>query len=559
MAEDSFNIATFVDSASKKHPYKVAVHYPYSRDKDSRVAYTHLTYEQFSEESNRFANGLMERGVGVGSRVSLLVPPSLEFVALFFALLKIGAVPVLVDPGMGVFRMVSCLGEVTPDTYIGIPMAHVARVMFRKHFRSVKLPVTIGKRLFWGGITLKQLRSQNSQPVEISRVNKDDMAAIFFTTGSTGIPKGVVYTYGMLHSLLKAVHEVFRIDENTVDMPAFPPFALFTIAFGGTSVIPDMDPTKPAQVNPVKLAETVRDFGVNLAFGSPAIWRQLSGYCVAKDIKLPSMQRILMFGAPAPGFVLERFEKVLSNGDVYTPYGATEALLVASISGSEIRRETLAMSREGKGTCVGDVMPGIELKIIKITDDKLSIPEGGIDTLCVPRGTVGEIIVRGEYITREYYRKPEETAKAKIKDGNTIWHRMGDLGYLDDKDRLWFVGRKAHRIKRDGKEYYSVMVESYFNQLQDVSRSAMVGVPSEKLGQEMVMVIEPVKGKMPRGGKQRKERSEYFLSCAREKNLSVDAVLFHPSFPVDIRHNAKIRREELALWAGKKLKRRSRA
>ena len=462
MSKECLNIATLVDAAFKKHPDKVAVHYPYSRDKNNRVAYTHLTYAQFNEESNRFANGLLENGIGKGSRVSLLVPPSLEFVALFFALLKIGAVPVLVDPGMGIFRMVSCIGEVTPEAYIGIPMAHVARVMFPKHFRSVKLPVTIGKKWFWGGITLGQLRSKNRRPAEICNGDKDDTAAIFFTTGSTGIPKGVVYTNGMMYSLMLAVQKAFCLNENTIDMPAFPPFALFTTAFGGTSVIPDMDPTKPARVDPAKLVETVRDFGVNLSFGSPAIWKRLSEYCTANDITLPSIKRILMFGAPTPGFVIESFEKILPGGDIYTPYGATESLLVTSISGNEIRGETLAKTDDGKGTCVGSVMPETELKIIRISDEKLDLPEDGVDALCVKPGTVGEIIVRGEYITREYYGRPDETAKGKIKDGNTIWHRMGDLGYLDDRNRLWFVGRKAHRIKRDGQEYYSIMVESWF-------------------------------------------------------------------------------------------------
>jgi len=198
---------------------------------------------------------------------------------------------------------------------------------------------------------------------------------------------------------------------------------------------------------------------------------------------------------------------------------------------------------------------GIELKIIKINDGQITLPSEGIEALTLPDGEIGEITVRGDYVTKEYYNMPEKTIKAKIYDEDTYWHRMGDLGYLDKKGRLWFVGRKAHRIKRNGEEYYSVMVEAHFNQLKGVYRSAMVGIPCKEMGQRMVIVIEANKGQYPCGIKNKKQRMEFLQKFTREKNLPVDAILFKKALPVDIRHNAKIKREVISIWAQKKIKR----
>jgi acyl-CoA synthetase (AMP-forming)/AMP-acid ligase II len=261
-----------------------------------------------------------------------------------------------------------------------------------------------------------------------------------------------------------------------------------------------------------------------------------------------------MFGAPVPGVVLDRFRRILPNGQTFTPYGATEALFVASISGDEVCEETYASCKEGKGTCVGRVIPGIELKIIRITDDAITLPSEGIDTLEVPQGTIGEIVVKGPYVTREYYNMPQQTAKAKIYDGDAVWHRMGDLGYFDEVNRLWFVGRKSHRLTRDGQEYYNAMVEGYFNQIEGVARSAMVGVCDPAHGQRIVMIIQLAKNKGPKIYRNTKARLNTFQTFADQINLPVDAFLFSNKIPVDIRHNAKIKNDVLGLWAEKKLR-----
>jgi acyl-CoA synthetase (AMP-forming)/AMP-acid ligase II len=398
------------------------------------------------------------------------------------------------------------------------------------------------------------LRSDNTEPYPIFKAKKDDLAGIFFTTGSTGMAKGAVYTHDMFRALASTVQNFFQFDEHSIDMPAFPPFALFCDAFGGTSVIPEMDPTEPGKADPEKLLNIIRDFGVNVSYGSPSIWIRVSEYCEKNNITLPTMKRLIMFGAPIPPIVLERFLKIIPNGETSTPYGATEALFVSYIDGAEVCKETAQLTKQGKGTCVGRVIPGVDLKIIKISDDVITVPQGGMDALTVPQGTVGEIIVTGDYVTREYYNMPEQTKKEKIYDGKTVWHRMGDLAYMDDKQRLWFVGRKAHRITRDGKEYYNAMAEGYFNQLEGVTRSALVGVPSPSVGKRLVMIIEPNLKNGSKIHRNKKIRDEYFRNAATKLNLPIDTFLYMKKIPVDIRHNAKIKNDVMALWAEQKLK-----
>ncbi len=554
--DKNFNvISVYIDEVLGKYPYKLGVVYPHCQDKVDRYAYTHLNYQQVGEELWRHYHGFKEREIGPGTKVLLLVPPCLEFTTLFAVLMTMGAIPILIDPGMGIRPMLKSIRSVKPDVFMGIPLAQLARVFGKRYFKSVKLSITVGgRRWFWRGPKFIHLRSDNAEPDQIYKAKKDDIAGIFFTTGSTGIPKGVIYTHGMMIALTKSVADFFKFDSSTIEMPAFPPFALFCLAYGGTSVIPEMDPTRPARADPEKLIRFINDFGVNVSYGSPSIWSSVSRYCIKNNVTLPSLNRLFLFGAPVSGEILERYQKIMPNGETYTPYGATEAIFISTITGSEACAETFPLTKQGKGVCVGYVIKDVEVKIIKITDEKIEVPEGGFDELTVPQGTIGEIAVRGDYVSSEYYMMPEQTAKAKIYDKDTIWHRMGDLGYLDEKKRLWIVGRKSHRVKRDGKEYYTVMIEAFFNFLDGIIRSAMVGVPDSKIGQRMVIIIQLEKKNLPNELKKKKLRETYLFSIAKKANILVDAFLFRGKIPVDIRHNAKIKRDLLALWAEKKLK-----
>src|SRR5881409_2378347 len=365
-----------------------------------------LTFRQLNEECDRYAWGLTRLGVGHGTRTLLMVKPGEDFFSLTFALFKLGAVPVLIDPGMGKANLLGCIEEAAPEACIAVPVAHAARVFFPRAFRSVKLAVTVGRRWFWGGPTLARIREATWREFPCAPTRVSDIAAIVFTSGSTGAPKGVVYEHGMFAAQVRELRDLYGIQEGEVDLAAFPLFALFSIAMSVTVVIPDLDPTRLAQVDPATFVAAIQQYSVSQSFGSPAIWDRVGQYCVERNLTLPSLRRVLMAGAPVSPTVLERVHHILSDSaEAHTPYGATEALPVSSITAREVLRETAALTRAGQGTCVGRPFPGISLRVIRITDEVIPAWD---DRLVLPRGQIGELVVKGLVVTREYFRRSEE-------------------------------------------------------------------------------------------------------------------------------------------------------
>ena len=543
------NVATYLRNMARIQPYKRAVVCPCGRDSEGRVAYTHLTFRQLDIESDCLARGLDDVGISRGVRTILMVKPSLDFFALVFALFKVGAVPVVVDPGMGVSRMLNCLKESQAQVLIGIPPAHVLRTLAPRYFKSVKTFITVGSRWFWGGLTLRQVRSKPWEPYSMADTRADEIAAILFTTGSTGPAKGVFYTHGVFDAQVRNIRAQFGITPDEIDLPTFPLFALFDPALGMTAIIPDMDPTKPAKVNPEMIIEAIVNQGVTNMFASPALLNRVGRYGKEKGIKLPTMKRVISAGAPATPANIEQFAAMLSEGaQIHTGYGATEAMPVSSFGSDEILSKTRKLSEQGYGMCVGQPIAGIDVRIIRITDGPIA---RWTDDLAVQSGEIGEITVRGDQVTRGYFERPRDDALAKIGDGVTFWHRMGDLGWMDKKGRIWFCGRKGHRVISEKKPLFTIPCEAIFNNHPRVFRSALVGVGPQGRKKPVICIeLEP-----DDSGKDKKGLEKELIALAQASPITEDiqTILFHRAFPVDIRHNSKIFREKLAVWAEKKL------
>ncbi len=513
-----------------------------------------LSFKELSRKSDAYAHILSENGVCCGARVMLMVKPSADFICLSFALFKIGAPVILIDPGMGYRNLLKCIEGVRPEVFIGIPKAHLFRTFFKKPFRYVSHSFCCGfsMGLFGPDITKKADSSYGTFPIK--DVAEQDLAAIIFTTGSTGPPKGVRYEHGVFRAQLRLIRDYYGIQPGDVDQPAFPLFALFSTALGATAVIPDMDPTRPAQVDAKKFVDSISRYNVSYSFGSPAIWNVISRYCTERDVRLRLLQKILMAGAPVSGELIGRMQSILQPGSqIHTPYGATESLPIVSIEGKEISGETWAASRKGKGTCVGRALPGIEIAIIPISDQ--AVPVLDRNQFLAPY-EIGEIIVCGDVVTRAYENNDAENAMAKIRDGNGFWHRMGDVGYLDSTGRLWFCGRRAHRVIAshlgEEKTFFSIPTEAIFNEHPQVFRSALVGVTDTAGRVHPVIIVEPLKCcSMDQESLLQEMRDIALLNAMTE---DIKLFLIHPDFPVDIRHNAKIFREKLSIWAARQLK-----
>jgi len=549
------NIADRLRTSAGLVPHNVAIRVPESRDHRGRAAWTAITFQELDAEVDAFARGLLRMGVHPGQRLVLMVRPSIEFIALTFAVFRVGAVCVLIDPGMGKSSVLRCLDEVDPDGFLAISPVHILRRLMPWRFRRARLNVIVKPgRLRLGCVSdaeLSNLGRGSSDP--LPQTLATDPAAVIFTSGSTGPPKGVVFEHQMFDAQVDLIRDRYQIQAGETDVPGFPLFALFNLAMQVTTVIPDMDPTRPAVVRPENILEAFDSHGATQAYGSPAMWNRVGRYCEVEGLRLSGLRRVLSAGAPVPLHVLKRMSQALPEGaDLYTPYGATECLPVASIGAREILNETAALSAAGRGTCVGTPFAGIEVRIIEATDE----PLGSLSSASIlPAGQIGEIVVRGPVATREYFCRPAATALAKIPDDTGFWHRMGDVGYLDDRQRLWFCGRKAHVVHSSGGPMYSVCCEAIFDQHPDVYRSALVGLGMVG-SQQPVIVVEPEPSRFPESAVAADQfrRSLLELGGANPLTASIRTVLFHRSFPVDTRHNVKIHRETLATWAVRQLR-----
>jgi len=549
----SANVAAHLPEMARLQPETPAIFIPQGLDVQQQATYAKYTFAELDQESDRMAAALEAIGVKRGVRTVLMVPPGFEFFALTFALFKIGAVPVLVDPGMGVKNLKTCLAEAQPEVFIGIPKAHLARVILGWGKPTVKALLTVGKKFFWGGSTLDKILSKipKDQQYQTAQTSDDETAAILFTSGSTGVPKGAVYSHGNFSAQVEMLRQVYDIRPGEIDLPTFPLFALFAPALGMTSVVPEMDFTRPADVDPVKIIAAIEKFKITTMFGSPALINRVGRYGEANNIQLPSLKRAISAGAPVPAAVLERFANMLSDGaQVFTPYGATEALPVCSIGSEEILGETRHATDQGKGVCVGKPVPNIQLEIIAISDAPISVWDDGLK---LGIGEIGEIVVKGPQVTQSYFNREESTALGKIADPENpgFYHRMGDLGYRDEQGRVWFCGRKAHRVETTETTYFTIPCEAIFNTHPDVFRTALVGV-GELGNQRPVLCVELEKG-ADTSSLEKIHQQLVAIGAEHEVTSQIKTFLFHPEFPVDIRHNAKIFRDKLAVWAEEKL------
>ena len=502
-----------------------------------------ISFKKLDEEINLLAAGLARAGIKPGTRAALMVPPSIEFTALTFALLRAGAVTVLIDPGIGASSMGTCLGEARPEVFIGVPKAQAARLLLGWGKESLKLFVTVGPRLFWGSYTLKGIRRIGARGADQAHISPDGAAAILFTSGSTGAPKGAVYTHSMFAAQAAMLKDYFHIEPGSYSVPTFPLFALFDVALGLTIVLPDMDFTRPAAVNPEMLSRLINRYKAEQLFGSPALLETLGRYGDAHGTWLPSLKRVISCGAPVSQAVIARISMMVPPGtQVYTPYGATEALPTACISGGELA----ALPVTGPGVCVGRTWEGMESFIIKLTDEPIA---DWSESLLAPAGEIGEIAVMGPVVSPEYYGREASTALAKIHGTRgQLYHRMGDVGWKDAEGRLWFCGRKSHRVTTPEGPLFTIPCEAVFNAHPKVRRTALVGVgPAGQ--QTPALCVELKKGSYYNDALTAELLT---LGGAHAHTKNIRTILYHPGFPVDIRHNAKISREKLAAWAAER-------
>ncbi len=531
-------VASRLRTQARERPHQVAVWELEQRSWQKR------TFRELDQLVDRTCHALVRAGITRGMRTVLMIPPGREFLVCTFALMRIGAPPVLVDPGMGIAGLGRCLGRANPQAFIGVPRAHRARVLLRWAASSVKHRISVGH----GWIPpftrrLEKLRDEEELNVPFSEpvLESDETAAILFTSGSTGPAKGAISHQRLIETQVDWIARIHGIEAGEVDLPTFPLFGLFSVALGMTSVVPRMDFTRPAEADPQHLLDLIDRFGVTSLFASPALLGNLSRYLRENSRSMSGLRRIISAGAPARHEEIEQLLPSLpAETHIETPYGATEAMPLCCIGHQEFldsRRET----ELGAGICVGSVVQGVQIRIC---------PEGTLPRTgsSVADGEAGEIWASGDIVSRSYFDDSvaNELHKFIDSDGNH-WHRTGDLGNFDSIGRIWFRGRNSQVVRTASGDLHTVAIERVFDVHPSVRRSALVG--RGKKGQQVpILCIEKAPSSQIDEAQLIRELKK--IGSTVKGADQIEHFFFPGPFPVDIRHNAKIDREALGISAG---------
>jgi acyl-CoA synthetase (AMP-forming)/AMP-acid ligase II len=522
------DLFTRLQTHAQRHPEKAAFIYPH------QGTWKTVTYAGLLESTERFARGLQGCSLTPGMRAALLTPPSADFFPFAFALLKLGIVPVMVDPAIGLKKLSICINEAKPDIFIGNTLTHGLRILFGW-----------GKETIKHNLTIEQVKRQMSK-VDTSIhhssfiIQNSSPAAIIFTSGSTGTPKGVLYSQENFSAQLDLLQQTFGITEDEIDLPAFPLYVIIDILLGVTSVIPDTRFPFPANTDPEKVFEAIQKFNVTNMFASPVVLDILEEFWRGEDGP-QSLKRVITAGAPATISLQKKFRKILNiKTHLFGIYGATESLPITKVESKEI----FAMEEktaQGAGICLGSPIDGVKVRIIRISEEPI---EEWQESLKLETNVIGEITVQSPATTRTYL-KENANRFSKIKLGDEIIHRTGDVGYFDEEGRLWYCGRKSQRVETQQGIFFTEQIEGVFNTHPLVFRTALVGV--------MQKPVLWVQANVTHANQDTIRRDLIELAKDHPQACQIRHFLFIKNFPTDVRHNSKIIREQLTQLAEKRL------
>lgn len=548
-SHDIFNLATEVRSTALRSPHRIAVVEPTGRQYGRR-SYKRFTYAELSADVEAVAVGLREMGIREGTRTVFMAPPSYEACVMGAALTRVGAMLIWIDPSVGYLNVAERLRRVQPEAFVGLPVVHLARLIFGWGSRLLRKVVVLDG-VFPGARTVASLRGGVPRDPSEPDVSPDDPATILYTTGSTGPAKPAVYPHRNFCNVYRTAHHSWRFGDDDglpIDLAAFPAFAFIALSVGGTVVVPPIDFVRqgPADVEPGAIIEVINDCSVRSFFASPALLERVANHAAARGLKMPTLTRIIGGGAPLFAPLMRTLLPVMApGGEVWSNYGATEALPSTEISSTEVLASTAQGTDDGLGICVGRPFPGVTVRVIRLSDDAISAFE---DLAELPRGQIGELVVKGPNISPYYYEDEASTEKNKVVDAaGDVWHRLGDAGHMDEDGRVWVAGRLGQRVETSEGPLFPLHIEPIFDAHPLVYRSGLVATGTPQRSQP-VICVEPTRSLSM---SEREVLHDELLSMAA-LNLStrpVKQVLFSSGLPVDPRHNAKIERNSLAKWA----------
>lgn len=486
------NIVEILFENAKKYPEKLAI--IHKKEK--------ITYGELAQGLKDYSQYFLSKGIKNGDNVLVFVPMTIELYKILSAIFYIGATAVFVDAWADKNRLDQALTIVPCKAFIGCSKAFILKLMSQK-VREVGINIVSGR-------IHKPKTEQLIEPA-----THDTTALITFTTGSTGLPKAAKRTHEFLLEQHYVLKKHLQTQENDVDLASLPVFVLHNLACGTTSVIPDFNPQKPADINPQKILNDIKNNGVTTSVGSPRFYEKL-----AECGEIKGLKRIFTGGASVFPKSAKLLQEKFVDCDVEIVYGSTEAEPIASISTHEL----LDFKGDVKeGLYVGKPIDDINIKIIKPSDDMIE----DFESMWLRTGEIGEICVEGKHVLKEYYNSEKAQKFAKIHYNGQIWHRTGDSGYLDNEGRLFLMGRVKNRFEHNCKEVYVFPIENALLEIDGVEIGTVL-----KINNEIVLVTET---KIPK----QKLEQELKLKGFEFERLVVMQI------PRDPRHNSKIDYDKL--------------
>lgn len=564
------NVLSHLENHLREFPDRIALRWtttrPSSTNSLSGLPHQEINYRDFSQKIKNFAQGLVELGIKKNDRVIIFLPMSLEMYTAMFAVQRIGAIAVFLDSWARVHHLGASAECVTPKAMISFKQAFdlVAQI---PEFKSMSYKILVEppenknknesdtnnlkdtERNTFNFYDLFKPGSAN-----IAAVEPETTALITFTTGSTGKPKGANRTHRFLSAQHQALSRIIPYVPTDIDMPAFPIFSLNNLASGVTTVLPAIDLSAPSERDGEILASQIINEKINCATLSPSMLSGLCRFVDKNNLKLPGLTRVVTGGAPISKDDVRHFYQIAPQADLWILYGSTEAEPMAHIEGREMLASEVSEDPEiiEEGVNVGHISEDLSYKFIKIINGPIDLKSGpsskdrtsSWSAYEVKPGKIGEFICTGDHVCRDYYNNPSAFLGAKIlgEDGR-VWHRTGDLGYLDKNQNLWIVGRTNNAIERHGEYFFPVRAEVLLKRLPFTGRCAFLGLTSGN-GQTTAAVIE-LQAEI---AKQNKINLNFDFKAAiteiqrlfQKNNIPLDSVYFIGEVPMDPRHHSKV-------------------
>ena len=543
------NVASFLSAHLENFPQKKILSWVDPKDAEKlkhwqgemglELKHQSVTVAELDHLVGILAHEFAQLGIASGDRVILFLPMSLYMYASMFALQKMGAIPTFLDSWARRDQMGVSAQVANPKAMISSDRAF-GYLIGVDEIKNIALKIVAGPVASDIPYTAKLeelLAGKTKAP--ITAVEKEHTALITFTTGSSGTPKGADRSHRFLAAQHYALNRHLPYEARDKDLPVFPIFSLNNLAAGVETIIPAIDVGSPTPHDGALLYLQMKSAHVTCTTLSPSLFNSLSAFCLKNNLKVDFLKRVVTGGAPISKDDVQRMRDVAPNAEILVLYGSTEVEPMAHIEAHEMLSEQAPADPEmvEPGVNVGRLDSGLKAKFIKIDKEPVYVnSQEDWKKVEVKSSDVGELIVAGEHVCEKYFNNEEAFFRAKIKDHEgVVWHRTGDLGFLDQQQNLWIVGRVHNAIKRGDEYFFPVKAEIILKRFPFVKKAAFLGMEDKKLGEKNVAVFSTAEVGLDI------EKAKKEIKRVLEKNkFKVDQVIHVDDIPMDPRHHSKV-------------------